>query len=136
MVKATKLSGPEQVADFMRTVKHPLKTAMVALRELILNANKDITEHVKWSAPSFCFGGDDRITFNLHKNDCVMLIFHRGAKGKEVKGKAPIFNDTTGLLEWLSNERAVIKIYSLDEVNEKKAKLIKVVKQWIKENSD
>lgn len=136
MAKATKLSGPEQVADFMRTVVHPLKSAMEALRELILSANKEITEHIKWNGPSFCFGGDDRITFNLHKNDCILIIFHRGAKGKEVKGKEPVFKDTTGLLEWLSNERAVVKLYSLDEVNEKKAKLIKVVKQWIKEAGD
>jgi hypothetical protein len=136
MAKATKLSGPQQVADFMLTVKHPLKTTMVALRELILSANKDITEHIKWNGPSFCFGGDDRITFNLHKNDCVLIIFHRGAKGKEIKGKEPIFKDATGLLEWLSNERAVIKIYSLDEVNEKKTKFTKVVKQWIKKTSE
>jgi hypothetical protein len=136
MAKATELSGPEQVANFLRTVKHPLKAAIEALRELILNSDKSITEQIKWNGPSFCFGGDDRITFNLHKNDCVMLIFHCGAKGKEVKGKEPICKDATGLLEWLSNERAVIKIHSLDEMNEKKAKLTKVVKQWIKETSD
>lgn len=136
MAKATKLSGPEQVADFMGTVKHPLKKTMETLREIILSANKHITEHIKWNGPSFCFGGDDRITFNLHKSDCILVIFHRGAKGKEVKGKEPIFKDATGLLEWLSNERAVIKIYSPDEVTEKKTKLTKVVKQWIKETSD
>jgi uncharacterized protein YdhG (YjbR/CyaY superfamily) len=135
MAKTTKRSGPEQVADFMLTAKHPLKKAMATLQEIIHSANKNITEHIKWNAPSFCFGGDDRITFNLHKADCVMIIFHCGAKGKEMKGKEPIFKDTTGLLEWLSNERAVIKIYSLDEVNQKKANLIKVVKQWIKETS-
>ncbi|MES2328614.1 MAG: DUF1801 domain-containing protein [Bacteroidota bacterium] len=136
MAKATKLSGPEQVTDFICKLNHPLKPVVITLRELILNADKDLTEHIKWNAPSFCFGGDDRITFNLHKNDCILLIFHRGAKGKEVKGKEPLFKDTTGLLEWLSNERAVIKFNSPDEVNEKKEKLIKVVKQWIKETSD
>lgn len=136
MAKATKSSGPEQVADFIRTGKHPLKTTMEALREIILSANKDITEHIKWNGPSFCFGGDDRITFNLHRNDCILIVFHRGAKGKEVKGKEPLFKDSTGLLEWLSNERAVVKLYSLDEVTEKKAKLTKVVKQWIKETTD
>jgi hypothetical protein len=136
MAKASKLSGSEQVADFLLTTKHPLQSAMEALRKLILSADKGITEHIKWNGPSFCFGGDDRITFNLHKNDCILLVFHRGAKGKEVKGKEPIFTDTTGLLEWLSNERAIIKIYSLEEVDEQKTKLTKVVKQWIKETSE
>ncbi|MES2373254.1 MAG: DUF1801 domain-containing protein [Bacteroidota bacterium] len=133
MAKATKLSGPEQVADFMRTVTHPLKTTMEALRETLLSANKGITEHIKWNGPSFCFGGDDRITFNLHRKDYILIVFHCGTKqGKEIKGGEPLFKDATGLLEWLSNQRAIIKFYSLDEVNEKKAKLIKVVKQWIK----
>jgi hypothetical protein len=134
MAKA-KQSGPEQVADFLLNLKHSLKSAIESLREIILNSNKGITEHIKWNAPSFCFQDDDRITFNLHKNDCILLIFHRGAKVKDTKGKEPLFKDSTGLLEWLSNDRGVAKFYSLEEVNEKKIKLVKLVKQWIKETA-
>jgi hypothetical protein len=131
-----KLSGPEQVADFLLNLKHPLKRVIEVLREFILNSHKGVTEHIKWNAPSFCFQDDDRITFNLHKNDCILIIFHRGAKVKDTKGKEPLFKDSTGLLEWLSNDRAVVKFYSLEEVTEKKAKLVKLVKQWIKETSE
>lgn len=134
MAKA-KQSGPEQVADFLLNLKHPLKPAIETLREIILNSHKAITEHIKWNAPSFCFQDDDRVTFNLHKNDCILLIFHRGAKVKDTKGKEPLFKDSTGLLEWLSNDRGVVKFYSLEEVNEKKIKLVKLVKQWIKETA-
>jgi hypothetical protein len=133
MAKTTRLSGPEQVADFIKRTDYPLKPVLEVLRELILRSNKEITEHIKWNAPSFCFGGDDRITFNLSKKDCLLLIFHRGAKGKEVKDKEPSLKDSTGLLEWLSSERAVVKLYNVEEVNEKKTKLTKVVKQRIKE---
>ncbi|MEO7530684.1 MAG: DUF1801 domain-containing protein [Sediminibacterium sp.] len=136
MAKETRLSGPEQVTEFMLSVKHPLKSAIEILRKLVLSINKGITEHIKWNSPSFCFKDDDRITFNLHKSDCVMIVYHCGARGKEVRGKEPIFKDATGLLEWLSNERAVIKLYGLEEIQEKKGKLIKVVKQWIKETTD
>jgi hypothetical protein len=136
MGKAAKLFGSEQVEDFVHKLNHPLKKAIETLREIILSVNKEITEHIKWNAPSFCFQDDDRITFNLYRNDCILIVFHRGAKIKDSKGKEPLFTDSTGLLEWLSNDRAVVKLYSLDEVNEKKDKLKKIVKQWIKETRE
>jgi hypothetical protein len=131
--KGAKLSGPEEVDELIKTTKHPLKKAMEALREIILSTNKGITEHIKWNAPSFCFKDDDRITFNLHKNDSLLIIFHRGVKSKSIKGAGNLFKDTTGLLEWLANDRAVVKLYSLEEVNQKKPLLKKIVAQWIKE---
>lgn len=129
---APKLSGTAEVLLFLDTCQHPLKPAMEYLRALILASDKAITEHIKWNGPSFCYGGDDRITFNLHKNDQILIVFHRGAKGKETKGAAPLFADGTGLLQWLSNERAVAKFASLEEVQEKKTRIKKVVKDWLK----
>ncbi|MEO5562017.1 MAG: DUF1801 domain-containing protein [Chitinophagaceae bacterium] len=133
--KTAKPSGPEEVAELISKTKHPLKKTMEALREIILSVNKGITEHIKWNAPSFCFKDDDRITFNLHKNDCIMIVFHTGAKVKGNKRTGPLFKDTTGLLDWVANDRAVVKLYSLEEVTKKKASLKKVVGQWIKETT-
>lgn len=67
MAKAgsSKPTGTEQVSLFLQNNEHPLKAAMLLLREQILSSQKGITEHIKWNAPSFCYGGDDRITFNL-----------------------------------------------------------------------
>jgi len=129
--KASSLTGAEAVADFMAHLDHPLKKAMEVTREIILSANKQLTEHIKWNAPSFCVNGDDRVTFNLYKNDCLLLVFHRGAKVKDTKGKGPLFKDTTGLLEWVSPDRATVKLTSLQEVTAKKTKLKSVVKKWI-----
>lgn len=129
---APKLSGTAEVLLFLDSCQHPLKPAMEFLRNLILASDKTITEHIKWNGPSFCYGGDDRITFNLHKNDQILVVFHRGAKGKETKSDAPLFTDSTGLLQWLSNERAVAKFFSLEEVQEKKIKIKKLVKDWLK----
>lgn len=133
MAKSNKLSGTEEVAVFMEKLDHPLKRGVEAIRLLVLAADRSITEHIKWNAPSFCFAGDDRITFNLHKSDCILLVFHRGAKAKAGVGKEPLFKDDTGLLEWLSGDRAVVKFFSETEVEEKKKGLVKVVKKWIKE---
>ena len=129
--KATAPSGTEQVKEFIRTSKHPLKKALEEIREIILGADKRITEHIKWNAPSFCFNGDDRITFNLSKNDRILLIFHRGAKVKDSKSKEQLFEDTTGMLEWLAHDRAVVKIQTIEEVAGKKAVLTKIVKRWL-----
>lgn len=129
--KATAPTGPEQVAGFIQTTKHPLKNVVEEVREIILGVDKGITEHIKWNAPSFCFDGDDRITFNLSKSDSILLIFHRGAKVKDNKSKDPLFKDTTGLLEWLAPDRAVIKFQSIEDVADKKASLKKVVKLWL-----
>ncbi len=129
--KAQAPSGTEQVKEFIQTSKHPLKKAVEEIREIILGADKRITEHIKWNAPSFCFNGDDRITFNLSKNDYILLIFHRGAKVKDNKSKDPLFKDTTGLLEWLAPDRAIIKFQSIEEIIDKKISLKKVVKLWL-----
>ena len=130
---APKLSGTAEVLLFLDNCQHPLKPAIEFLRNLILASDKAITEHIKWNGPSFCYGGDDRITFNLHKKDQLLVVYHRGAKGKETKGGGtPLFADSTGLLQWLSNERAVATFVSLEEVQEKKTKIKKLVKDWLK----
>lgn len=129
--KKLKPSGPEQVADFLSKTEHLLKETMILLRQIILSVNPEITEQIKWNAPSFCIDGDDRITFNLSKANLLLVIFHKGAKGKETKGNTPFFKDETGLLEWLSNDRAVVKLGSREDLEVKREPLQKVVKEWI-----
>lgn len=136
MKKSPKMSGHEQVVECMNKLDHPLKKGMESVRELILSTNKEITEHIKWNAPSFCFRGEDRVTFNIHKNEYILLVFHRGAKVKDVKGSGPLFKDSTGLLEWVSNDRAIVKFLSIQDVNKNKELLKKVVKKWITMTSE
>ena len=134
--KTSNVSGHDQVIEFMNKLNHPLKKGLAAVREIVLSTNKEMTEHIKWNAPSFCFKGEDRVTFNLHKNEYILIVFHRGAKVKDRKGNGPLFKDTTGLLEWVSNDRAIVKLFSLEDVSAKKDTLKKVVKQWIKLTSE
>ena len=124
----------KEVTDFIKEVEHPLKKEMEILREVILSADKEITEHIKWNAPSFCHNGDDRITmsgvYNLAKDNCITLVFHRGAKKKDTKGFE--FKDDAGLFEWKAPDRALIKFSSKEEIESKKATLKKIVRNWIK----
>lgn len=125
-----KRTGPEQVADFFTSLDHPLKSAMAKIREIILSSDDTITEQIKWKGPSFVHGGDDRVTFNV-RDSHVLLIFHRGAKVKDSTGRGRLIDDPTGLLKWITDDRATMQFASLAEVLENEAKLRDVVRLWI-----
>jgi hypothetical protein len=119
----------QAVTDFIENVDHPLKHEVDILRAIILAADAGITEQIKWKAPSFCYQGQDRITFNLHKNDRVLIVFHRGAKAKDSQGFR--FEDRTGLLEWVSADRALLTFHDKADIQEKQAALTSIVSRWI-----
>lgn len=123
------LNQSEQVNQFLARLEHPMKDEVLEVRNIILSANPQITEHIKWNAPSFCYQGEDRVTFNLHAQGVIQLIFHRGAKAKNNQDFK--FVDTTGLLEFVTNDRAKVELKSMQEVLEKKSALSEVVNQWI-----
>jgi hypothetical protein len=134
--KSPSISGREQVEEFMSGLDHPLKEIVTATRTLILDANKKLTEHIKWNAPSFCIDEVDKITFNLHNKEYVMLVFHKGAKAKSSTNKEPLFKDDSGMLEWVASDRAVLKLLSIAEVKSKSEQLKKLVNHWIKVTQD
>lgn len=120
------------VDDFIKTMDHPLKKELIELRKIIRDSDKTLTEQIKWNAPSFCYNGDDRITFNLAKKDSVLLIFHRGAKASKIKFSKPILTRNADMLEWPANDRAIMKFKSYEDVTQNKEKLRAIVKEWIK----
>lgn len=129
-----KLSGHQQVIEFMNNLEHPLKREIEEVRKIILSVEDNITEQIKWNAPSFCYNGEDKVTFNLQGKDFFRLIFHRGAKVKD-QFEGTLFEDSTGLLDWVSGDRAVVKLTDMTDINEKKDKLIQVVAKWIEVTS-
>lgn len=122
---------PASVDAYLANLDHPLKDGIVALRQTILGAKRDITEQIKWNAPSFCYGGDDRITFRIPpkpKTD-VQLIFHRGAKSKDSANFQ--FVDPSGLVQWAASDRGVVTFRSIDEIHKNAPKFIKLVQAWL-----
>lgn len=119
------------VDQYMQRLDHPLKAEIEAVREIILGADVGITEQIKWNAPSFCYQGDDRVTFRLHpSNQFIQLIFHRGAKVKEPREMK--VQDDTGLLEWVTGDRATLSLRSMEEVQAHASALKSLISQWIK----
>ncbi|MDQ0898747.1 MULTISPECIES: DUF1801 domain-containing protein [unclassified Paenibacillus] len=130
-----KPSGHQKVVDFLNNLEHPQKKEIEEVRKIILSANEHITEHIKWNAPSFCFNNEDRVTFNLQGKGFFRLVFHCGAKIKDHAGNGPLFDDTTGLLDWVADDRAIVKLTDMSDVEDKKEKLAEVVARWIEVTS-
>lgn len=119
------------VGAFMRSLEHPLKAEVEALRQIILNANEQIREEIKWNAPSFAIQ-EHFATFNLHSKETVQIIFHRGAKVKDNSRTIEI-DDPQGLLRWLAKDRCVARFSVMSEVREKGPALAEIVTQWIRQ---
>ena len=93
----TKPSEPEKVDAFIKRLKHPLKDVVVSLRKIILEADSEIGEEIKWNAPTYFYTGEMEqsdpklykrylIVFNLFKKDCIRLVFWGGAKVSDMSG--------------------------------------------------
>jgi uncharacterized protein YdeI (YjbR/CyaY-like superfamily) len=123
---------PDKVEKFMNNLNHPLKEEIEAVRNIIKSTNSEFTEKIKWNAPSYSIQNKDRITFNLHGKGFFRLIFHCGVKVKEGNNEDQLFVDTTGLLDWVSPDRAIIKFTNKSDVIRNEEKLREIIAKWLK----
>ena len=129
-----KPSAPAEVNTYMKALKHPLAKVVEALRQIILKADSDVGEEIKWNAPSFFFTGEMEpsdpklytrylVVFNLFRKDCIRLVFWGGANVK----------DPTGLLEGrYADGRRLAMFYNMGDVKSKASALRNVVRRQIK----
>jgi uncharacterized protein YdeI (YjbR/CyaY-like superfamily) len=134
VVKTNQLTQEESVEKYLNLLEHPLKKVVEALREIVLETDKEIGEQIKWNSLAFYYTGKmkpfdpreykrDIVVFNLGKKDFVLLVFPTGV----------IINDKTGILEGkFKDTRKIVKFTSLDEVKSKKKDLQDVIKDWLK----
>jgi len=110
-----------KVNEFMDKLDHPFKAEVQAVREIIMNVNKHITEDIKWAAPSFSYKGY-MVTFNLWAKQHVYLVFHN----------PEVVNIKSKILEGNYPTRRMVYFSDMKDVNAKKATLVKVVKELVK----
>ena len=118
------------VDRFMAALDHPLKDGVERLRTAILAADPAITEHVKWNAPSFRYGGADRVTFQLRRPDRIQLVFHRGAAVR-ADSASFTFDDPTGLMRWAGPDRALVTFSDLADVGAHTAAVGALAGRWV-----
>ena len=102
------MSAPETVADYLASLATPERELVDEVRDLIRRSHPDLTEQIKWNAPSFSHGGEDRITMGIERKGGVRIVLHRGAKVKDIAGFA--FTDPSGLTRWPSHDRGELTI--------------------------
>lgn len=126
MAVAEKLS---EVDLYLDSLQHKHKAEILALRGLILQSVPDLSERIKWNAPSYGKGEDDRITMRLHPGDRLQLILHRGAKA----GADDLFRfeDPEKLIVWAAPDRGVITFRDSDDLTAKSAALPEILRRWV-----
>jgi len=116
------INSTQKVNEFMDKLDHPFKAEVQAIRDIIKNVNKDITEEIKWKAPSFSYKGEYLVTFNLWEKQRIQLVFHNPQISK-VKSK---------LLEGDYDHRMMTYFFDMNDIKAKRSALEKVLKDLIK----
>jgi len=129
----TKASQPEKVDAYMKSLKHPLADVVAALRRHILAVDPEIGEEVKWNAPTFFYAGEMApsdpkqyvryiVVFNLYQQDCIRLVFPKGAR----------VDDGSGFLEGdYADGRRLAMFHNVAEVKKRKGDLERVIRRWL-----
>lgn len=128
----TVMARKQTVEEFLQECAHPLKDGAALFRAALLAADPSLTEQIKWNAPSFGRGFDDRVTMGFRPNE-LQIVFHRGVKPKALEGFR--FDDPSGMLQWAAEDRAVVKLRSLEEIQGQLPVLIEAALKWIDETS-
>ena len=127
-----KLSDQEQVTTHIQKLDPSIGEAIETLRQIILSAHPEISEHIKWNNPSFYYSGEmapfnpkeykrDIAVMNLHKNR-IMVVFPSGAK----------LDDTSGLLTGDYTDGRRIAIFKdLEDIKSKAETVKTLIKLWV-----
>ncbi|HWN67218.1 MAG TPA: DUF1801 domain-containing protein, partial [Haliangium sp.] len=68
----------KDVDAWFERYEHPMKDAMLRVRDIVLAADERMDECIKWQSPTFTFAGN-LASFNPRTKNHVSLMFHTGA---------------------------------------------------------
>ncbi|WP_298022370.1 DUF1801 domain-containing protein [uncultured Parasphingopyxis sp.] len=123
-------SQPDPSVDFyLAAQSNETRAALNLLRELAGAAHPDLVERIKWNAPSFAIGDEDRITLGVERKGGVRVVLHRGAKSKPDDNFH--FDDVDGLAKWPSSDRGVIQFADASAIEGQREPLRSLFSRWI-----
>jgi uncharacterized protein YdhG (YjbR/CyaY superfamily) len=120
--KGMAFASASVVELFIAKLDHPLKAEVETLRKIIKETNKEITEEIKWNAPSFSYHGNYLVTFNLRETNRIHLVFHNPLIPKV----------RSALLEGEYVDRRMTYFSGMKDIKAKKAEFQKVLKELVK----
>nr|MBK9653121.1 DUF1801 domain-containing protein [Bacteroidota bacterium] len=131
------ISESEKVDEYLDSFVHPLIDVVKYLRHVILKIDKNIGEGIYWNTPTFYYTGgmppfDAKeyrryiIGFVFNKQDCVRMVFLRGANAI----------DKNGILEGQYEDgRRLITFQNMDDVKSKEKAFINIIQQLVKQKN-
>jgi hypothetical protein len=125
---------PQDVEAFLAASTHARLAEVRDVRAALLAAMPELTERVKWNAPSLGPDGTDRITFRLQPGDRVELVLHRGTASRPDDGFA--FDDPDGVIAWAAPDRGVIVVRDADDLAERRTLIVATCRRWVEATRD
>lgn len=121
------------VSEYIQKMESPLAEIVEAIRQIILGADPEVGEQIKWNSPSFYYTGEMKpFDPKTYKRDIAVLNLHRGHALLVFPTGATI-NDTSGLLEGdYKDGRRMVTFLDMEAVKSKEKALQEAVKTWVK----
>jgi hypothetical protein len=113
-----------EVDAWFEGLDHPLKDAMLRVRQVILGSDRRITETIKWKSPTFVFNGNIA-SIDPRTKKHVNLMFHQGAG---LPGKHPRLEGGGGTVRYMRFE-------DLADVKAKRADLEAAIRAACEQNA-
>lgn len=130
MIKSKELN--EEVSEFINKLNHPQLDQIQWLRNLILSSSFNVNENIKWNGPNFSINNKDRITLRVQSPKMIQMILHCGAKRHD-NLKSNVIDNNSNLLDWKSNDRAVITIMKNGTYSEKE--ISQIIQEWLEKTN-
>ncbi len=109
-----------EVEAWLAAYDNPQKDLLLAVRDVVLDADPRVGECIKWKSPTFTYRGNIA-SFNPRSKRHVSLMFHTGA---QIPGAAEVLHGsgaTAGYMTFTDRE----------DLERQRAGLIRVVRSWI-----
>lgn len=127
---ATAADTSQAVDALLKSLSHPAKREIEALRALFLEVDPSVQEGVKWNAPSFRTT-EYFATTNLRTKAGIGVVLHFGAKARDIGNVRASLDDPSRLLKWVAADRATADFESLGDLEAKKVSFQAILRQWI-----
>lgn len=99
------------------------------LRGIVQAASPRLSETIKWNAPNFVDGDEDRVTLGIERKGGVRLVLHRGARARSSADFT--FDDPDGVARWPSPDRGVATFSSCAAVQARATEIERLVRRWV-----
>jgi hypothetical protein len=124
----------ETVAAWIAASEDPRAGAIAALCAVVERADGRLVGEIKWGAPSYRLV-EHVVTTGLNPRSGIRLVLHRGVIPRPDLAR-PEIDDPEGLLDWKSDDRAVLMFDDENDVLRHAEDVGWIISQWIEAVED